>query len=124
MTVTLITGANKGLGYETARRLIAEGHTVYMGAHDADRGEAAASTLGGRFVQLDVTDDASVESALRSIDEREGLLDVVVNNAGVSWTGDIGGPARYGCSTRTRSASSVSPRLRFRCWKSPRTRWS
>ena len=93
MTVTLITGANKGLGYETARRLIAEGHTVYMGAHDADRGEAAASTLCGRFVQLDVTDDASVESALRSIDEREGLLDVVVNNAGVSWTGDIGGPA-------------------------------
>ena len=40
MTVTLITGANKGLGYETARRLIAEGQTVYMGARDADRGEA------------------------------------------------------------------------------------
>ena len=93
MTVTLITGANKGLGYETARRLIAEGQTVYMGARDADRGEAAASTLGGRFVQLDVTDEASVESALRSIDEREGLLDVLVNNAGVSWTGDVNGPA-------------------------------
>ncbi len=93
MTVTLITGANKGLGYETARRLIAEGQTVYMGARDADRGEAAASTLGGRFVQLDVTDEASVESALRSIDEREGLLDVLVNNAGVSWTGEVNGPA-------------------------------
>ena len=38
MTVTLITGANKGLGYETARRLIAEGQTVYMGARDAERG--------------------------------------------------------------------------------------
>ena len=92
MTVTLITGANKGLGYETARRLIAEGQTVYMGARDSDRGEAAASRLGGHFVQLDVTDDASVESALRSIDHREGRLDVLVNNAGVSSTGDVNGP--------------------------------
>ena len=92
MTVTLITGANKGLGYETARRLIAEGQTVYMGARDAERGRAAASTLGGRFVQLDVTDDASVESALRSIADSEGHLDVLVNNAGVSATGDVNGP--------------------------------
>jgi NAD(P)-dependent dehydrogenase (short-subunit alcohol dehydrogenase family) len=92
MTVTLITGANKGLGYETARRLIAEGQTVYMGARDAERGRAAASALGGRFVQLDVTDDASVESAVRSIDDREGSLDVLVNNAGVSSTGDVNGP--------------------------------
>jgi NAD(P)-dependent dehydrogenase (short-subunit alcohol dehydrogenase family) len=92
MTVTLITGANKGLGYETARRLIAEGQTVYMGARDAERGRAAASTLGGRFVQLDVTDDASVEGALGSIDDAEGRLDVLVNNAGVSSTGDVNGP--------------------------------
>ncbi len=92
MTVTLVTGANKGLGYETARRLIAVGHTVYMGARDAERGGAAAATLGGRFVQLDVTDDASVERALRDIDEREGRLDVLVNNAGVSSTGAVGGP--------------------------------
>jgi NAD(P)-dependent dehydrogenase (short-subunit alcohol dehydrogenase family) len=91
MTVTLITGANKGLGYETARRLIAEGQTVYMGARDAERGREAASTLGGRFVQLDVTDDASVESALRSIDNGEGRLDVLVNNAGVSSAGDVNG---------------------------------
>jgi NAD(P)-dependent dehydrogenase (short-subunit alcohol dehydrogenase family) len=93
VTVTLITGANKGLGYETARRLIAGGHTVYVGARDVGRGEAAASELGGRFVQLDVTDDESVQQALRAIDEREGRLDVLVNNAGVSWTGDVSGPA-------------------------------
>ena len=91
MTVTLITGANKGLGYETARRLIAEGQTVYMGARDAERGQVAAATLGGLFVQLDVTDDASVQSALRSIDDSEGRLDVLVNNAGVSSTGDVNG---------------------------------
>jgi NAD(P)-dependent dehydrogenase (short-subunit alcohol dehydrogenase family) len=92
MTVTLITGANKGLGYETARRLIAEGQTVYMGARDAGRGRAAASTLGGQFVPLDVTDDASVESALQAIDDSEGRLDVLINNAGVSSTGDVNGP--------------------------------
>ena len=58
MTVTLITGANKGLGYETARQLIERGHTVYLGARSAERGQAAASALGSRCVQLDVTDDA------------------------------------------------------------------
>jgi NAD(P)-dependent dehydrogenase (short-subunit alcohol dehydrogenase family) len=91
MTVTLITGPNKGLGYETARRLIALGHTVYMGARSAELGGAAASELGGQFVQLDVTDDASVETALATLDEREGHLDVLVNNAGVS-TADVTGP--------------------------------
>ncbi|MGW1643244.1 SDR family NAD(P)-dependent oxidoreductase, partial [Streptomyces lavendulae] len=55
MTTTLITGANKGLGYETARRLIAVGHTVYVGARSIERGAAAADELGARFVQLDVT---------------------------------------------------------------------
>ena len=93
MTVTLITGANKGLGYETARRLIAEGHTVYIGARSVERGEAAASRLGGQFVQLDVTDDASVEAAQATLDEREGRLDVLVNNAGISLTTDVSGPA-------------------------------
>jgi NAD(P)-dependent dehydrogenase (short-subunit alcohol dehydrogenase family) len=92
MTVTLITGANKGLGYETARRLIARGHTVYLGARDAERGQAAASALGGRFLQLDVRDDSSVETALGVIAEREGHLDVLVNNAGISTTGEVTGP--------------------------------
>src|ERR1700677_779431 len=92
MTVTLITGANKGLGYETARRLIAQGHSVYLGARSPDLGEAAASELGGQFVQLDVTDDASVDAALAVIDEREGHLDVLVNNAGVSTSADVTGP--------------------------------
>jgi NAD(P)-dependent dehydrogenase (short-subunit alcohol dehydrogenase family) len=83
MTVTLITGANKGLGRETARQLIKEGHTVYIGARGVERGQAAAAELGAQFVQLDVTDDASVAAALRAIDEREGHLDVLINNAGI-----------------------------------------
>jgi NAD(P)-dependent dehydrogenase (short-subunit alcohol dehydrogenase family) len=84
MTITLITGANKGLGYGTARRLIAAGHTVWIGARDAERGEAAATALGARFVQLDVTDDASVAAAAAAIDAEHGALDVLVNNAGIS----------------------------------------
>ena len=89
MTMTLITGANKGLGHETARRLLGRGHTVYIGARDGERGKAAAAELGGRFVQIDVTDDASVQSALDLIEQDEGHLDVLVNNAGI-WDGRIG----------------------------------
>jgi NAD(P)-dependent dehydrogenase (short-subunit alcohol dehydrogenase family) len=91
MTVTLITGANKGLGYEAARKLIERRHTVYLGARNVERGEAAASELGGKFVQLDVTDDSSVETALGVIAEKEGHLDVLINNAGVSTTADVTG---------------------------------
>ena len=83
MTVTLITGANKGIGFETAKQLLELGHTVYVGARDAGRGEQAAAALGARFVQLDVTDAASVDDALATIDAAEGRLDVLVHNAGI-----------------------------------------
>ncbi|MFL6055743.1 MAG: SDR family NAD(P)-dependent oxidoreductase [Actinoallomurus sp.] len=82
MTTTLITGANKGLGFETARRLIAAGHTVYIGSRDAERGRGAAERLGARMVLLDVTDDASVTAAVKTL-EADGGLDVLVNNAGI-----------------------------------------
>jgi NAD(P)-dependent dehydrogenase (short-subunit alcohol dehydrogenase family) len=81
MTTTLITGSNKGLGYETARQLVAAGHTVYIGARDPERGRRAAEQLGTRFVQLDVTDDASVTAAAKAVGA-DGGLDVLVNNAG------------------------------------------
>jgi NAD(P)-dependent dehydrogenase (short-subunit alcohol dehydrogenase family) len=86
MTTTLITGANKGLGFETARRLIAAGHTVYIGSRDAERGRRAAEPLGAQAVQLDVTDDASVEAAAKAI-EADGGLDVLINNAGIEGRG-------------------------------------
>jgi NAD(P)-dependent dehydrogenase (short-subunit alcohol dehydrogenase family) len=82
VTTTLITGANKGLGYETARQLTGAGHTVYLGARDADLGRRAADQLGARFVHLDVTDDASVAAAAETI-EADGGLDVLINNAGL-----------------------------------------
>jgi NAD(P)-dependent dehydrogenase (short-subunit alcohol dehydrogenase family) len=84
VTITLITGANKGLGFEAARRLVAEGHSVYIGARDAKRGRAAAEAVGGRFIELDVTSDESVNAAAADIQRRDGRLDVLINNAGIS----------------------------------------
>ena len=84
MTITLITGGNKGLGYEAARRLIENGHKVYLGARDAERGQRAADELGAHFLLLDVTDDATVQEAAAELTRLEGRLDVLVNNAGVT----------------------------------------
>jgi NAD(P)-dependent dehydrogenase (short-subunit alcohol dehydrogenase family) len=83
-TITFITGANKGLGFESARRLTELGHTVILGARDARRGAEAADRLGVRFVEIDVTDDASVARAAADVEAHEGRVDVLVNNAGVT----------------------------------------
>jgi NAD(P)-dependent dehydrogenase (short-subunit alcohol dehydrogenase family) len=84
MTTTLITGATRGLGHETARRLVAAGHTVYLGARDPDRGAAVAADLGAHAVTLDVTDQASVDAAVALLGTEVGSLDVLVNNAGIA----------------------------------------
>jgi NAD(P)-dependent dehydrogenase (short-subunit alcohol dehydrogenase family) len=86
MTTTFITGANRSLGHETARRLIEAGHTVIVGARDPQRGQAAADALGARFVQIDVTDDASVTAAAADVLAHEGSIDVLINNAGILGT--------------------------------------
>lgn len=90
--VALITGANKGIGYETARQLGDRGMTVLIGARDAGRGEDAAQRLratgiDARYVALDVTDEDSVRAAAAWIEENLGRLDVLVNNAGVPSVG-------------------------------------
>jgi NAD(P)-dependent dehydrogenase (short-subunit alcohol dehydrogenase family) len=82
MTTTLITGANKGLGREAARRLLADGHDVWAAGRDPVRGRATAEQLGARFVELDVTDDSSVAAAAERVASETGL-DVLVNNAGI-----------------------------------------
>jgi NAD(P)-dependent dehydrogenase (short-subunit alcohol dehydrogenase family) len=83
MTTTLITGANKGLGREAARRLLADGHDVWIAARDPERGREAADALGGRPLVLDVNDDASVAAAAERV-AAEGGLDVLINNAGIA----------------------------------------
>ena len=83
MTKTLITGASQGLGLHMAKRLLAFGHDVWVTARDPSVGAAAASQIGAQFVQLDVTDDASVSAAARLVAQAGGL-DVVINNAGIA----------------------------------------
>ncbi len=86
--VALVTGANKGIGKETARQLAARGYTVLLAARDPAKGEAAAAELragGGdvRFVKLEVTDAADRTAAAAHIARAFGRLDALVNNAGV-----------------------------------------
>jgi len=83
VTITFITGANKGLGYETARRLIELGQTVVIGARDPERGQTAADQLGARFVRIDVISDESVARAADDVRGHEGRVDVLINNAGI-----------------------------------------
>lgn len=87
-TIALVTGANKGIGYEIAAGLGARGWKVGVGARDDARREAAVEKLRANGVDafgvpLDVTDDASVAAAARLLEEQGGL-DVLVNNAGVT----------------------------------------
>jgi NAD(P)-dependent dehydrogenase (short-subunit alcohol dehydrogenase family) len=88
-TIALITGANKGIGRETARQLGARGVTVLAGARDEARGLEAERALraGGadaRFVPLDVTSEKSVRQAADWIEKEYGRLDILVNNAGIA----------------------------------------
>jgi NAD(P)-dependent dehydrogenase (short-subunit alcohol dehydrogenase family) len=88
-TIALVTGANKGIGYEIAAGLGALGWSVGVGARDDERREAAVAKLrlagvDAFGVPLDVTDDASVAGAARLLEERGGRLDVLVNNAAIT----------------------------------------
>lgn len=87
--IVLITGANKGIGFATARALAESGHTVLLGARDPDRGATAAERLttdglAARFVPLDVTDADTITAAAAVIDANYGRLDILINNAGIS----------------------------------------
>lgn len=86
--VALVTGANKGIGFETARQLARQGVTVLLGARDAARGTQAAEKLRAegldvQFLHLDVDNAASHEDAARFIADKFGKLDILVNNAGI-----------------------------------------
>lgn len=88
-TIALITGANKGIGFEVATQLAQRGVFVLVGARDETRGREAVDTLLAQglhaaLVVIDVTDDDSIARAAGEIDGRYGQLDILVNNAGIS----------------------------------------
>jgi hypothetical protein len=78
VTLTLIAGANKGLGRETARLLLGVGHTVLVGARDAERGQRTADELAAVFLEIDPTSDASVGGAAERVWREYGRLDVLI----------------------------------------------
>src|SRR4051812_41593635 len=85
----LVTGANKGIGRETARRLAQLGMTVLVAARDRERGEAAVASLRAEardvhFVELDVSNGDSIARAAAHVTARFGKLDILVNNAGIA----------------------------------------
>ncbi len=82
MTTKLIARANKGIGLETGRRSIADGHDVWVAARDPERGRAAPQPAGGWFVELEVTDAATVARAVQPVPAESGWLDVLIHNAG------------------------------------------
>jgi NAD(P)-dependent dehydrogenase (short-subunit alcohol dehydrogenase family) len=96
--VALITGANKGIGFETARQLGKLGITVLLGSRDAARGEAAAKTLQGegldvRAVKIDVVNPADVKAVAAKIEKEFGVLDILINNAGIALENFFGNDA-------------------------------
>jgi NAD(P)-dependent dehydrogenase (short-subunit alcohol dehydrogenase family) len=87
-TIALITGANKGIGLETARQLGKRGIHVIIGARDAKRGadavkQLAAEGVSASAVALEVTDENSVVAAVKEVEKRHGHLDILINNAGI-----------------------------------------
>lgn len=90
MKKALITGANKSIGFETARQLLQQGYYVYLGSRDLEKGLKAVESLKAEgfaqveAVQLDVCDEASVQAARAQIGQKTNVLDVLINNAGIS----------------------------------------
>ena len=88
--IALVTGANKGIGFETVRQLAAKGVRSLLASRDIARGEAAALVLRSEglpveYLALDVNDASSIEHAQREVTRRHGRLDILVNNAGVTF---------------------------------------
>jgi NAD(P)-dependent dehydrogenase (short-subunit alcohol dehydrogenase family) len=93
MKTALVTGANKGIGYEVARQLGGKGFHVFLGARDPNRGRKAAEALGKdgavvTAVPLDVSDAESINNAVHVVSEAVDHLDVLINNAGIIVEGD------------------------------------
>ncbi|MBT2623638.1 SDR family NAD(P)-dependent oxidoreductase, partial [Chryseobacterium sp. ISL-6] len=90
MKKALITGANKSIGFEISKQLLQKGYYVYLGSRSLENGLEAVEILkkeglmNVEAVELDVTNDESVRNARKIIGEKTGVLDVLINNAGIN----------------------------------------
>ena len=90
MKYVLITGANKSIGFEAARQLLQQGYYVYLGSRDLQKGQEAVAQLHAEGltevepIQLDVTDPTSITAARQTLGQKTSVLDVLINNAGIS----------------------------------------
>lgn len=81
--VILITGATRGIGFAAARQLAARGAKVIIGSRDAQRAAEVAAKLGVSSVEIDITDPASIDAAVKQIEQQHGRLDVLANNSAI-----------------------------------------
>lgn len=90
--IALVTGANTGVGFQIAKALAENNYTVYVGARNLEKGKKAAEQLGENAIaiELDVTVENTIKSAAEAIEKEHGLLDLLVNNAGISHAGKPG----------------------------------
>jgi NAD(P)-dependent dehydrogenase (short-subunit alcohol dehydrogenase family) len=107
--VALVTGANQGLGRQIAKELLANGYTVLVGSRDFDKGKEAAESLGAdaHAIQLDVTDQASINAAADRIRTDFGRLDLLVNNAAISHAGKPGRTLQEVVASSRASVASI-----------------
>ncbi|MBF9221023.1 SDR family NAD(P)-dependent oxidoreductase [Hymenobacter ruricola] len=90
--IALVTGGNKGIGFEIVRGLLQAGCRVYLGAREATKGQQAAAELAAEgdvhFLELDLRNPATLSAAAARLQREEGHLDILVNNAGIDVPGD------------------------------------
>src|SRR5437763_6065404 len=97
MTVSLVTGANRGIGRGVALQLAQQGHDVILTARDAEKARAAAEEIAAETgatvtaLQLDVADTGSIDAAAERVNSAWGRLDVLVNNAGTGYDFGVSG---------------------------------
>ncbi|RYC51026.1 SDR family NAD(P)-dependent oxidoreductase [Flagellimonas olearia] len=108
--IALVTGANKGIGFQIAKALSHNGYTVYFSSRDLLKGVSAVKEVGGKSeaIQLDVTDSTSITSAVSKIKGEHGKLDLLVNNAAISNTGLHGRTLAQALADQMASVASIN----------------
>jgi len=108
--VALVTGANTGVGFQVANALANNGYTVYVGARNLQKGEAAVTQIGSnaKAIQLDITDTESITAAVAKIQGESGYLTLLVNNAAISHAGKEGRTMEEVLGAQKPSIASIS----------------